>query len=72
MPSAVDRRYMERVTKPVEAERAGQRNGVAAINQPVAETAFAFCEMVEMDARGILIKSRCDLCSASSTVMPST
>ena len=31
---------------------------MAAIDQPLAEPAFAFGEMIEVDARGVLIKPR--------------
>src|SRR5450759_3241231 len=52
---------MERVAEPVEAERTRQRNGVAAIDQAAAEAALALAELVEMHARGVLIKPRRDL-----------
>src|SRR5450830_632035 len=52
---------MERVAEPVEGERARQRNGMAAIDQAAAEAALALGELVEMDARGILVKPGGDL-----------
>ena len=60
VPPAIDRRHVERIAEPVERERARQRDGVAAIDQPVAEAAFALGEVVEMNARGVLIKPRRD------------
>src|SRR5471032_850565 len=60
MASAIDRGDMERVAETIEAERTRQRYRMTAIDQPLAEAAFAFGEMVEMDTRGILIEPRRD------------
>ena len=56
VPAAIDRGHVERVGKAVKRERARQRNDVAAIDQPAAEAAFALGELVEMDARGVLVE----------------
>src|SRR5471030_1880795 len=51
---------MECIAETIEAERARQRNGMTAIDQAFPEAAFAFGEVIEMDARGILIEPRRD------------
>src|SRR5215469_5752006 len=61
MPPAVDRRNVKRIGEPVERERAGERDHVAAVDQAAAEAALRRRMLVEMDARGVLIEPRCDL-----------
>src|SRR5215213_6376026 len=56
--SAVDRRDVEGIRKPVERERARERNDVPAIDQTAAETVLALGELVEVNARGVLVKPR--------------
>ena len=52
---------MEGVGEAVEGQRAGERDHVPAVDQPPAETALAFGELVEMNARGVLIEPGRDL-----------
>src|SRR4051794_15426262 len=58
MAPSVDRRNVERVRETVERQRAGERNHMAAIDQPPAETVLAHRELIEVDTRGVLIKPR--------------
>src|ERR1700722_14974774 len=60
MAAAIDGGDMEGVGEPVERDRTRQRNDMAAIDQAAAEAAFALDELVEGDARGVLIKPRRD------------
>src|SRR5205085_12094111 len=53
---AVDRRDVERVGEAVEGERAGERDHVPAVDQPLAEAALRFGELVEVHARRILVE----------------
>ena len=59
--AAIDRRDMKGIGKPVERQRARERDDVPAVDQPAAEAALGLRELIEMDARGILIKPRRDL-----------
>src|ERR1700735_3751719 len=52
---------MESVGKPVEGQRTGDRDDVAAIDQALAEAALLGAVLVEVDARGVLIKPGRDL-----------
>src|SRR5262249_60736203 len=61
MPPAVYRRNVEGIGEPVEGERAGERDHVAAVDQAAAEPALRRRILVEMDARGVLIEPGCDL-----------
>src|SRR5262245_7349880 len=61
MPPAVDRRNVKRIGEPVERERAGERDYMAAVDQAAAEAALRRRMLVEVDARGVLIESRCNL-----------
>src|SRR6266571_2857025 len=61
MPPAVDRRNVKRIGEPVERERAGERDHMAAVDQAAAEAALRRRMLVEVDARGVLIESRCNL-----------
>ena len=72
VPAAIDRRDMEGVGEAIEGQRAGQRDHVPAIDQPPAEAAAGLRELVEMHLGGVLVEPGGQLCSASSTVMPST
>src|SRR5579884_1284804 len=56
MPPAVDGGYVKGVGKPVERQSARKRDGMAAVDQALAESPLAFLEMVEMDARVVLIE----------------
>src|SRR5262249_55966760 len=59
--STVDPSNVKRVTETVERQRARKRNRVATIDQSPAEAAFAFVELIEMNARRVLIKPRGNL-----------
>src|SRR5277367_6936939 len=61
MPPAVDRRDMERIGEAVEAERARERDDVAAVDQPPPEPALRLAELVEMHLGGVLIETGRDL-----------
>src|SRR3984957_1457998 len=61
MPAAIDGGDGEGVGQPIEGQRPGERDDVAAVDQPPAEAALLGAELVEMDARGVLIESRRDL-----------
>src|SRR5215472_11953194 len=61
MPPTVDRRNVEGIGETVEGESAGERDHVAAVDQAAAEPTLRRRVLVEMDARGVLIESRCDL-----------
>src|SRR5262245_13130855 len=52
---------MEGIGKPVEGESARERHHVPAIDEPAAEAALRLSELVEMDARRVLIEPRRDL-----------
>ena len=49
------------IGKAVEAQRAGEREGVPAIDQPPVETALCGGKLVEMDPGGVLVEPRRDL-----------
>jgi hypothetical protein len=51
VPSAVDPRDMERVRQPVEGERAGKRDHMAAVDEPAFEPALRRGILIEMNAR---------------------
>ena len=61
VPAAVDRRDVEGVGEAVEAQRARQRDDVAAVDQPPAEPALALAELVEMHLGGVLVEAGRDL-----------
>ena len=61
MAAAVDRRDMEGVGEAVEAQRARQRDDMAAVDQPPAEAALRLAELVEMHLGGVLIEAGRDL-----------
>src|SRR5947208_12039982 len=61
MPAAIDRGDKKGIGEAIERQRPRQRNDMPAIDQPPSETALALDELVEMNARGILIKPRRDL-----------
>src|SRR4029453_9172197 len=61
VPPAVDRRNVKGITQAIEGQRARKRNGVPAIDKTSTESPAAFGELVEMDARGVLIEARRDL-----------
>ena len=52
---------MEGVGEAVEAQRARQRDDMAAIDQPPPEAALALAELVEMDLGVVLEQARRDL-----------
>src|SRR5262245_29075524 len=52
---------MKGVAQAIEGQCARKRNGVSAIDKTPTESSAAFGELVEMDARGVLIKTRRDL-----------
>ena len=56
MPAAVDRRDMEGVGEAVEAERAGERDHMPAVDEPPAEAPLPLAELVEMHFRGVLVE----------------
>src|ERR1700738_77272 len=58
MPPAIDRCDMIGVAESVERERARQRYDVAAIDQAAAEAVLALGELVEMNARRVLVEPR--------------
>src|SRR5271165_141516 len=57
MPAAVDRRNMECVGEAIEAERPGERDDVAAVDEPPAEPPLALAQLVEMDLGRVLVKA---------------
>ena len=57
VPAAVDRGDVEGVGEAVEAQRARERDDVAAIDQPAAEPALALAELVEMHLGGVLVEA---------------
>src|SRR5579863_2239027 len=59
--SGVDTRDMEGVGEAVEAQRARQRDDMAAIDQTTAEAALAFSKLIEMDLGGVLEEARRNL-----------
>src|SRR6266704_1598815 len=61
MPAAIDRSDMKGIGEAIERQRARQRNDMPAVDQPPAEAALALDELVEMNARGVLIEPRRDL-----------
>ena len=61
MAAAIDGGDVEGVGEAVEGERAGERDDVAAVDQPLAEAALLGAVLVEMDARGVLIEPGRDL-----------
>ena len=52
---------MERIGEAVEAERARERDDVAAVDQPPSEPALRLAELVEMHLGGVLIEAGRDL-----------
>src|SRR5689334_23578981 len=56
MAAAIDRGDLKCVGEPVERQRPRQRNDVPAIDQPPPEPSFALDELIEMNARGVLIE----------------
>ena len=56
MPAAVDRGDVEGVGEAIEAQCAGERNDVAAIDQTPPEAPLPLAELVEMDLGGVLIE----------------
>src|SRR5215510_5629117 len=52
---------MKGIAQAIEGQRARKRNGVSAIDKTTTEPSAAFGELVEMNARGVLIKARRDL-----------
>src|SRR6202044_364952 len=61
MPAAVDGGDVEGVGEAVEGQRAGERDDVAAIDQPPPETTLLGVELIEMVARRVLINQRRNL-----------
>ena len=57
MPAAVDRGDMERVGEAVEAQRAGERDDVAAVDEPPAEPPLTLAQLVEMDLGRVLVEA---------------
>ena len=54
MARAVQPENMEGVGEPIEAQGAGDRDDVAAIDQPPPEPPLAFDMLIEMHPRGVL------------------
>src|SRR6202040_3046814 len=58
VPPAIDRRDRERVRQAIERNRPRQAYHMAAIDEPAAEAALAFDELIEMHSRRVLIEPR--------------
>ena len=58
MAAGIDRRDLKRVGESVERQRARQADHMATIDEPASEAAFAFTELVEMNARRVLVQPR--------------
>src|SRR6478735_7524161 len=61
MAAAVDGGDMEGIGEAIDRERAGERYHMAAIDQPASEASLLGGELVEMDARRVLVEARRDL-----------